>query len=628
MLYGDSLNYPKSESVSYKGLFKRRVSSRVTMWISQTLTPDIQIINAFLQKVYSEMWLLLGFAMGANCPAGDTVDFPDNSNHFLPSREYEKCSGIKTVIINEGITKVGIYAFHECGNIEDISFPSTLIELQEGAFKSCKKLAAITLPDSIQVLDRYVFQDTALTNATLPISLKTFTGFVFRECTKITNIYLKMESAYYDVYNNCSVYLKGFKELIYMPAAVTVQEFHPNTTIIADLALSYCNEFGLELVLPDAVTTLRGQITYGCWYLENVSMGCNVIEIKDDAFLRATNLRRIDMRGASSKYQTFDGMLFTVHLEKMILCPEGRRDTAVTIPKNLTSFAYAAFAGNNARCQTFVLEEGSKYVTCGVNDSMIYTQDGKKLIRVAHAYTGVLTIPDGTVYIDTGAVYWSRMITEVFFPETVVEIGPFAFASGINAVYHLPSSLRYIGNNALSGGSVEHVDIPEGITEITPSCFRGAGLRTVTLPESLLYIRGYAFSKTQSLGHVILPKYLKTIESYAFDDSTVTNITLPELQLHELGEGCFFNCLGLRGVMVIPMCVANIRKKAFGQCTNIETTLIKNCATFVAHEAFFAVPNMQITCEATRPFTIYHHVVSSEHVFSLCANILMGLLLV
>ena len=53
-------------------------------------------------------------------------------------------SGVKTVIIPEGVTSIERNAFFGCGNLESVVIPSTVTEIQPDAFKNCSNLTSVS----------------------------------------------------------------------------------------------------------------------------------------------------------------------------------------------------------------------------------------------------------------------------------------------------------------------------------------------------------------------------------------------------------------------------------------------------------------------------------------------------
>jgi hypothetical protein len=54
---------------------------------------------------------------------------------------------IRTVVIEEGITGIGNYAFFQCTGLERISLPQSLTAICDYAFWGCTKLTEVTFPD-------------------------------------------------------------------------------------------------------------------------------------------------------------------------------------------------------------------------------------------------------------------------------------------------------------------------------------------------------------------------------------------------------------------------------------------------------------------------------------------------
>ncbi|MBP3941078.1 MAG: leucine-rich repeat domain-containing protein, partial [Christensenellaceae bacterium] len=69
-----------------------------------------------------------------------------------------------TVIIEEGVTSIGSYAFWIMTSIENVSLPETLKSIGEQAFYSCTHIESLTLPVSLTSIGDWAFGEcTALT---------------------------------------------------------------------------------------------------------------------------------------------------------------------------------------------------------------------------------------------------------------------------------------------------------------------------------------------------------------------------------------------------------------------------------------------------------------------------------
>ena len=89
--------------------------------------------------------------------AGKT-EVPDN---FEATEEYyeniENSDVIKDVVINEGVERIGNYAFEECKNLKTVIMPESLTEIGQGAFHSCASLESVTVPKNVTILNEDVF---------------------------------------------------------------------------------------------------------------------------------------------------------------------------------------------------------------------------------------------------------------------------------------------------------------------------------------------------------------------------------------------------------------------------------------------------------------------------------------
>ena len=61
------------------------------------------------------------------------------------SYTFYNCKQLREVIFNEGLQKIGPYAFHNCISLSSITFPSTITEIGSYAFYSCRSLREVVL---------------------------------------------------------------------------------------------------------------------------------------------------------------------------------------------------------------------------------------------------------------------------------------------------------------------------------------------------------------------------------------------------------------------------------------------------------------------------------------------------
>lgn len=63
---------------------------------------------------------------------------------------FSHCTGLKSVNLSEGITKISSYCFYDCTSLKDINLPEGITSLGSMSFYSCKALTSISLPSTLE----------------------------------------------------------------------------------------------------------------------------------------------------------------------------------------------------------------------------------------------------------------------------------------------------------------------------------------------------------------------------------------------------------------------------------------------------------------------------------------------
>ena len=149
-----------------------------------------------------------------------------------------------------------------------------------------------------------------------------------------------------------------------------------------------------------------------------------------------------------------------------------------------------------------------------VEDDTLYTSDKKRLIACfsnkkkyyVHAPTEII-----------GDTSFKRTdVEDIVLPETVKEIGVFAFGSKLKSV-NIPHGVTKISNYAFWGTEIETIELPDSITEIGEGAFTHSHLKTIKLPSNLETIGDNAFSGCFDLESISLPPTIRYIGSDAFN---------------------------------------------------------------------------------------------------------------
>ena len=116
---------------------------------------------------------------------GDMTNFIDNGND-QPWFDYH--NDIETVVIENGVTSIGVYAFRSCRSLESIELPTNLTSISTFTFLSCTSLKTITIPDNVTHIGRAAFQASGLTSVSIPAGVESIGDNAFHLCMRLASV--------------------------------------------------------------------------------------------------------------------------------------------------------------------------------------------------------------------------------------------------------------------------------------------------------------------------------------------------------------------------------------------------------------------------------------------------------
>ena len=99
------------------------------------------------------------------------------------------CNKLTKIVFNEGLKKIGKFAFFKCISLKNIDLPSTLEEIGYNAFNGCGKLTNVTLPSSVKVVRmRAFFECTGLQKVIICEGIKKIGADAFLGCKLLQTV--------------------------------------------------------------------------------------------------------------------------------------------------------------------------------------------------------------------------------------------------------------------------------------------------------------------------------------------------------------------------------------------------------------------------------------------------------
>lgn len=116
------------------------------------------------------------------------VDDPQTQRDYYYSYEspFYYHEGVKSVVIDEGITSIGGGLFRGCKNLTSVTIPKSVVRIGWDTFYNCENLTNITIPESVVEIGGGAFGGTGLTDCIIPDSVTKIGYFAFSDCDNIT----------------------------------------------------------------------------------------------------------------------------------------------------------------------------------------------------------------------------------------------------------------------------------------------------------------------------------------------------------------------------------------------------------------------------------------------------------
>ena len=463
----------------------------------------------------------------------------------IGSYAFISCSEITQIDLPESLKTVGMYSFYYCNKLSTISFGNQIEKIGGSAFSYCSKIRTLDFGDSpVRIESNAFYQASGLVSVTgrkmLSIDI-----YGFRNCVKLADLNLgdSLQIIGYESFGSCH----------------SLRSLH----IPAKVYSIYYNSF-IECDSLDVISVDPANTTY------DSRNGCNAI------ILTASNALVLGCVNTQIPSE-----VVSIESNAFYAC---RRLTSISLPEGLQRIGSNAFA-NCTGLTSFHLPESVSSVDCGILEgctkinSPVY--NSVCFAYMPPSYAGEYTIPSTIQSVACRAFSECSHVTSVTFPGGVTYLGESAFTRcGSLSEVILSPRIKEIGSYTFYYCSqLASIDIPDSVESIGYTAFGGcASLQSISIPADLRNFGGDVFSGCTSLRDITwnVRNYPGTISSTSSWSDPLYSIR-PQVVDFTFGDSVRIIpanlCYGMNRLTSLSFgCnISKIGENAFEGCENIKS---------------------------------------------------------
>lgn len=429
-----------------------------------------------------------------------TVKLPESMTE-VGEDIFADCKTLRGVKLPEGVSRINKEAFWGCSILEKINFPAKLTSVDDNAFVLCGSLELDNLPNSILhvgqsafcyvplkalKLDRKVeigagaFSDTPITEIEMATPCDSILGGTFSDCPNLTKITIGEGLKYigYGAFSNSPVKEANLPSTLRDISSYAFLGYSSYCPFINDIQ-------------PENHIRYIGKVAYQC-----VDRDLEEYTIKDGTVTLADELF------------------------------ESSQGNAFHIPASVEQIGNRAFAYTQIKALPEM--PGLKRI----GDEAFYQCKNFKKV----------TIPETVEYIGGGAFYGCSNIWSLTYNAINAECKRLMESNMPLEKIVIGDKVRRLPNGIFSGREFTEVTLPACLERIDDYAFNGCkNLTTINLSDSLRYIGKGAFALCSSLKNIHWPLRLTAIGEWAFSQTALETISLPE-GVTSVGSGTFEGC--------------------------------------------------------------------------------------
>ena len=574
-------------------------SGKMCDYTSDTQAPWNDLSEFIRTVIISEGTSSIGSYAFYNCSALTSVTI-GNSVTSIGDSAFYQCSGLTSVTIGSSVTSIGDSAFYKCSGLTSVTIPDSVTSIGDSAFYYCSGLTSVTIGNSVTSIGNDAFfYCYRLKEITIPDSVTSIGNQAFWCCSGLTSVTIgnSVTSIGHSAFYKCAKLSKVSISDLTAWCNISFGGIYSNPTYYAH-ALYLNGELIEDLVIPENISNINAYTFCGCTSLSSVTIPDSVTSIGFSAFYQCNNLSKVSISDLSA----WCSIIFGDESSNPTYCAQalylnGELIKDLVIPENISSINAYTFCGCTSLSSVTIPDS-----VTSIGDSAFYLCYWLTEITIPGSVTSIgdsvfydcdgltaITIPDSVTSIGNSAFYECSGLTAITIPDSVTSIGNSAFyhCYRLTAIT-IPDSVTSIGGSSFENCSgLTSVTIGNSVTSIGDSAFKNCNkLTAITIPDSVTSIGNYAFKYCSALTSVTIGNSVTSIGYSAFEDcNKLTAITIPD-SVTSIGDSAFYKCSRLKSV-TIGNSVTSIGSSTFYKCSGLTAITIPDSVTSIGFSAFY-----------------------------------------
>ncbi len=558
--------------------------------------------------------------------------------------------GSATVLIidqidGKDVVSIGESAFCQCYSLREISLPETIITIEDDAFYNCYNIEKINFPSGLKNIGKDVLygvdyidlseENPYYTKENGVVYDKDYTAVITSARSEIPEMIVLPETvreiyghAFYDSLNLREIQLPdGLKEIGEWAFSgcqrLQTIQLPEGLEIIGRQAFQ---QSGLcECTLPESITTLGNSVLANTNVIE-VIVKAQVTNL-NQLCTGCTSLKKIELPQSLKILNGFNGCRalkeFVIPenievIEESALSSTGL--TSIYIPAGVLEIQEGAFYGNDYLEEVEVAEENDRYY---MQSGMLFNIDGV-LLADTNVMSSEVTIPNCCRRIGNRAFYVRKGMEKLIIPDSVTEIGTFAFAFSDDLIdIEVGDQITKIEEEAFY--DCEYVKCEKnyengicymGNYGICATCYSGNyGISLeenseIKIKEGCVLLADRFIWDCSHVEKVIFPTSLKYIGEGAFERCGKLKTVFGGKGIERVAERAFYFCSSIKSIIFGGEKIV-VESEAFASCNNLETLVIDGKQMEFQEDTFescfglktLVIPNLSIPLKNIANFT-------------------------